>query len=350
MSGRAATTQRATRPATSSRGRRSIEVEGIREGDGGTARLRADLGRRRDVRVAEMQRARLLLAFTELIATGGSGAASVEAVCRQAGISRRTFYEQFGDREACFLAAMDASLERLAQAVAPAFAEDRPWQERIRAALTVALEHLDGEPGIARMLVVETLRAGPEVLARRGEILEVLAEAVDQGRKSTKGAGRLPPLTAQGIIGGVLHLLQSSLARDPGAPLLPLVPDLMAIVVQPYMGQGAAAKQMDQRPLPGAASSPPKISDPFRDLPIRLTYRTARVLDSIARQPGASNRQVAEGSDITDQGQVSRLLSRLSRVGLIAKDTAARIESKGEPNAWTLTDHGHAVHAVLKER
>ena len=50
---------------------------------------------------------------------------------------------------------------------------------------------------------------------------------------------------------------------------------------------------------------------------MRLTYRTVRVLMVIAEQPGASNREIAEGSGIADQGQISKLLDRLARLDLV---------------------------------
>ncbi len=77
------------------------------------------------------------------------------------------------------------------------------------------------------------------------------------------------------------------------------------------------------------------------DPQIRLTYRTARVLTAIAEYPGASNREVATRAGIVDQGQVSKLLGRLLRLGLIANtgdDT-----SRGAPNAWRLTELGERV-------
>ena len=74
---------------------------------------------------------------------------------------------------------------------------------------------------------------------------------------------------------------------------------------------------------------------------MRLTYRTARVLECIAAQPGVSNRQVAERAGISDQGQVSKLLARLERLGLTSNTGEGH--AKGEPNAWKLTPLGARV-------
>ena len=55
--------------------------------------------------------------------------------------------------------------------------------------------------------------------------------------------------------------------------------------------------------------------DPLRDVPMRMTYRTALVLEQVAGYPGASNRVIGEGAGIPDQGQVSKLLARLEGLG-----------------------------------
>jgi DNA-binding MarR family transcriptional regulator len=74
-------------------------------------------------------------------------------------------------------------------------------------------------------------------------------------------------------------------------------------------------------------------------LPMRLTYRTASVLQALAEQPGQSNRQIADRVGISDQGQASKLLARLAHLGLLVNDEAA----KGERNKWTLTPTGRQV-------
>jgi len=78
---------------------------------------------------------------------------------------------------------------------------------------------------------------------------------------------------------------------------------------------------------------------------MRLTYRTLRVLSVIAAEPGASNRRVGEGAGIRDQGQISKLLGRLSKLGLIHNSGAG--QPKGESNAWRLTARGQQVQRAL---
>jgi AcrR family transcriptional regulator len=326
--------------------------------------------------VAEMQRRRLLLAFGEVASTSGLEAATVGRVCEQAAVSRRTFYELFSDREDCLLAAFDQAIERFARTVQPAFETEGPWRERVRGALSALLEQLDAEPDLARLCIVEAPRAGHELLERRRRVLEALATAVDQGRTQVRSAAGPPPLTAQGVIGGVLSVIHTHLtdtdpssttskpnkraakagvsdglsngcAEQDGEPgtLGELINPLMAMIVHPYLGPAAAQKELE-RPAP---SSPVVASrngpDPFKGLPIRFTYRTARVLDTIASEPGASNRHIADTSGIADEGQMSRLLRRLEGCELIENHGEGHI--KGEPNAWTLTKRGQTIQTAI---
>ncbi len=91
------------------------------------------------------------------------------------------------------------------------------------------------------------------------------------------------------------------------------------------------------------------LADPFKDVGMRLTYRTVRVLLAIAEQDGRgvnpSNRAVGEEAGITDQGQISKLLGRLQRIGLISNTGLG--PGQGAPNAWSLTPEGlHVAHSI----
>jgi hypothetical protein len=173
---------------------------------------------------------------------------------------------------------------------------------------------------------------------------------IDEGRDQTKAGKELPPLTAEGIVGGVLSVLHTRLLTDTGheegrESLLSLASPLMSMVVLPYLGPVAARKEL-ARPAPKQRTvdrvAP---GDPLRDMGTRLTYRTVRVLMSVAASPGASNREIGLGAGMEDQGQISKLLARLQRLELIhnARSAAAR----GAPNAWGLTEQGWRVQRAI---
>jgi AcrR family transcriptional regulator len=336
------------RPVRAVRAMGSVGANG-----GGGAASRST--RREGGQVREMQRRRLLLAFGEVVADGGLEAGIVGRVCEQAGVSRRTFYELFSDREACLLAAFDQAVDRIAERVVPAYAGEgsgqraHSWRERVRRALVLLLEQFDVEPDLARLCVLEAPRAGVLLLERRGRVLEALATAVDEGRGETRAGATLPPLTAQGVVGGVSSVIHTRLLESkPGeaaSSLVELAGPLMAMIVHPYLGPAAARREL-QRPAPARPRTAPRNgADLFRDLPIRFTYRTARVLATIASDPGASNRHIADSSGIADEGQMSRLLRRLQQCDLI--ENRGEGHTRGEPNAWALTERGAAIHDAI---
>ena len=301
--------------------------------------------RREGSHVIEMQRRRLLLAFTEVLAESGLEDAGVGRVCKRAGVSRRTFYDLFEDREACFLAVLDSAMGRISQSILPAYTQEGRWAERIRGALAGLLELFDEDLMLARVCLVETPKAAPVVAECRRRMLDVLAGAVDEGRSEAKAGIEPPPLTAQSTVGGAVSIVHARVLEGNQRPLIELLNPLMSMIVHPYLGPAAARRELE-RPVPPPKQAdngraPMPVRDPFRDLPIRLTFRTARVLAAIGSQPGASNRQIADTAGITDQGQISRLLNRLEGFELI--ENRGEGHTKGEPNAWSLTERGQGI-------
>jgi AcrR family transcriptional regulator/DNA-binding MarR family transcriptional regulator len=309
--------------------------------------------------MGEIQRARMLAGMVEVCAERGAANVTVAHIVARSGVSRRTFYAQFEDREECFLAAFDQAIERIGARVIPAFEGQAGWRDGVRAGLAALLGFLDGDPGSGRLCIVETLGAGDRALARRAGILEILIATIDQGHAETKAAETLPPLTAEGTVGAVLSVIHARLLERPvpprvnGAgsnraprPLSELLNPLMGMIVLPYLGQAAARRELT-RPVGRPRAIPDRAHlDPLRDLDMRLTYRTIRALVAIAATPDASNRQIAEVAGVGDQGQISKLLSRLSHLGLIQNTGPGH--AHGERNAWTLTAKGHEIQQAIQ--
>ncbi len=183
-----------------------------------------------------------------------------------------------------------------------------------------------------------------------------LVSVLELGR--TEGSAKLDPpaLTAEAIVGGLLSVLHGRLAggadsetrtnhgrgRAEESSLLELAGPLMGMIVLPYLGPVAARKEIE-RPTPVPTGTGPIVrSDPLQDLPMRFTYRTMRVLVSVAENPGSSNRTIGQSAGIGDQGQASKLLARLHKLDLI--ENRGGDPTRGEPNAWILTPTGQQVH------
>lgn len=283
--------------------------------------------------------------MTEVCAERGASNATVARVVARSGVSRRTFYEHFTDREDCFLAAFDQAIERIAAAVSEAYQKPSKWSEQIRAGLAALLEYLDVDRRVARFAIVETLGAGPKALERHASVLAPVVAAIDEGRGEGKAGNDPPPLTAEGLAGGAFSLIHSRLLREEGGSPVELLNPLMSMIVLPYLGPAAARKELERRVASRPGMSRRAGFDPLAELDMRLTYRTVRVLLAIGSRPGASNREIADDADIRDQGQISKLLARLEHLGLIQNIREG--ESRGERNMWALTEHGDEVREVL---
>jgi AcrR family transcriptional regulator len=287
---------------------------------------------------------------------------TVAHIVERAGVSRRTFYELFADREECFLAALDEAIGRAGAVVLPTYGGAAGWRERVRAGLAALLCFLDDEPGTRALLVVEALGAGPRALERRALVIDALIAAVDEGRSQGRGANA-PPLAAEGVVGAVLAVIHARVTAGMGVPaqgapdspaprqpavvpLIELFGPLMGMIVLPYLGASAARKE-SERPAPiGVAVQRVSSGNPLEGLKMRLTYRTLCVLRAVARHPASSNRDIGAIAGMTDQGQISKLLARLDGLGLIANVGEGHV--RGAANAWRLSERGEQVERSLR--
>ncbi len=306
-------------------------------------------------RVARVQRARILNALVDVCAEQGVASLTVAEIVGRAGVSRRTFYELFEDSEGCLLAALEDAVSTVAARLVEAYEAPVRWRERIRAGMGALLNFLDEEPEVGRLLIVESLGAGPRALECRALALTPLIAAVDAGRAEAKGGAALPSLTAEGVVGAALAVIHARMVRPERGGraarlrLGELLNPLMSMIVLPYLGAAAARKEAE-RPVSPAPPAARSTSKPLTKLAMRVTYRTMRVLAAIDELGGRgsypSNRQVGRAAGIEDQGQVSKLLARLKHIGLIENTGADR--GKGAANAWRLTAQGRDLQAAIE--
>lgn len=302
--------------------------------------------------VTEIQRSRMLAAAVDAVEEVGYARMTVAQVIGRARVSRKTFYDVFADREDCFLAAFDQALAQARVLVKEAHDRQSGWREGIRSGLGRLLLFMDEEPGLAKLCVVEALGAGERVLERRAKVLDELAAKVDQGRFVMSGTRKPPEVTAEGVVGAVFAVIHTRLLDGGKEPLTDLLGPLMSMLVLPYLGARAASRELSRPALEVHRERRPptrtRSQDPLAGLDMRLTYRTVRVLMVIGERPGASNREIAEGSGIVDQGQISKLLTRLARLNLV--ENVGDGQEKGAANAWHLTPRGTQVERATRPR
>jgi AcrR family transcriptional regulator/DNA-binding MarR family transcriptional regulator len=286
----------------------------------------------------------MLSAAVQAIKENGYAQLTVTQVIARAKVSRKTFYDLFEDREDCFLAVFEATLDRLSARVAEAYEAERSWREGARAGLAELLSFIDEDRELARLCVVDALGGGSRVLGERARVLGVLREVIDLGRRLEGSRLDPPDVTAEGVVGAVLAVLHARLLERSPEPYIDLHGALMSMIVLPFLGARVAGIEQG-RPAPparGRARGERLLAtDPMAGLDMRLTYRTVRVLSAIRERPRASNREVADTAGIADQGQISKLLSRLESLGLI--ENVDRLQGKGTANEWRLTERGDRV-------
>ena len=187
--------------------------------------------------VAASQRVRLLDAVARVVAQKGYGAASVADVIALAGVSRRTFYEQFTDLEGCFLAAYEDGMLSLFDAIRRALVDlpAEPVEPRIRRAVQAYLDALASRPEAAWAFTIEVLGAGRPALERRAW---VMAQWVGRWRAlqalRSHAAPDLAPITDArllALVGGSEELVRETLRRDGAAALPGLAAELTGLAL-----------------------------------------------------------------------------------------------------------------------
>jgi AcrR family transcriptional regulator len=199
-------------------------------------------------RVVEHQRARMLVAVAEVSVRKGYAAMSVEDIIARAGVSRRTFYDQFRNKEEAYLAAYDASVDQLSSRVRSAFERADGPVEQARECLAALLEVIAAEPAFSRMCIVDVLGAGPSAIARRDAAIRDLAALIEEAAKAIPAAHRPPSLTSEAVVGGIHQIIYARLVRGEVDTLPGLLPDLVYTLLLPYVGHRAAeAAHQDAR-------------------------------------------------------------------------------------------------------
>ncbi len=183
----------------------------------------------------DRQRARLFAAASAVFARAGYADATAEAIAREAGMSKATFYEHFGNKEECILALFDAAGEAVLAAMeAAGSAHAGEPAARVRATVAALLEVLAEYPDQAQTLLVEIIGAGPRAMERRDRVLARVADYVDAvNRADTRpdGAGRLAgPHDAFAIVGAVVELASRQLRTGQPESVGELVPVVERLV------------------------------------------------------------------------------------------------------------------------
>jgi len=181
------------------------------------------------------------------VAEKGYGPVAVADIVQRANVSRRTFYEHFPDKQACFLATFDTGVEfvisRMLEAAATVPADD--WAARLRVSIGTYLAVLAEEPEFAWALEIESLAAGPEAVAQRAAAVATIAAGYRQlyalARHEDKSLPTLPDEMFLAFTGGVDELIRETM-RNKGAAALPGIVEVAVRFMETMFGPAVARR------------------------------------------------------------------------------------------------------------
>ena len=184
-----------------------------------------------------MQRHRLFTAAATVFCRCGYAEATAEAISREAGMSKATFYEHFANKEECLIALFDyATASLVEELVAASRGAERDFAERHRAGLRAILETIEADPALAQAILVETVGAGPRVAERRMAALNGFAQVMhEQTVRAAELSGEPAfgsPDEAFAIVGATFALVERQLRT--GRP--ERVTDLQPLVERLILG------------------------------------------------------------------------------------------------------------------
>jgi AcrR family transcriptional regulator len=182
-----------------------------------------------------VQRQRLFQAAAKVFSELGYADASAEAISREAGMSKATFYEHFANKEECILALVEAAGQASRMAVAAAGAEtEERFEARVHARVHAFLRGLAAFPEMARVVLVDVIGVGPVGAAKREEMLQAFTDfLVEENRHAHETYGA--PLLASwddafAIVGSIVELATRQLRTGRPEDLRELEPVIERVV------------------------------------------------------------------------------------------------------------------------
>jgi AcrR family transcriptional regulator len=194
--------------------------------------------------VTSPKRQAILDGMLEAVGTEGYERTSVRTVLDRTGVYRQAFYDNFTDKDDCYLQALEAGIKRIEGEVLAAAAGQDGWTNQLRTGLAALLDFLEHEPDVGRAVIVEVHAAGPEALARRTAAMERIAGFLDRAREEGAGGEAPPPIAGEGIAAGIHAVIHSRLASGSDDGFRKLLPEFMYFAVLPYFGAESARSEM----------------------------------------------------------------------------------------------------------
>ena len=206
--------------------------------------------------VVASQRGRVLEALVKVVARKGYPATTVADIVARAGISRRTFYEQFWDKEECFLAALDTGIDFVRARIDQEFATLDPhdWRAHVQVLLETCLATLAIEPEFTKVLHVDALAAGEQARARWSQTLErFVARYRSLHAIAREEEPDVPPVSDETLLllaGSLPEVVREYLRTDRVERLPELAPQLISLAMAVVSGAVESGARLRSRRSP----------------------------------------------------------------------------------------------------
>jgi AcrR family transcriptional regulator len=219
--------------------------------------------------VAAYQRERLMEAMMQAVDERGVVAITISDLVARAGISRRTFYEHFDNKEDCLLATYDAVVETEVQRVLDLYGPDEGWLEQLEAAIRMLFAAIAQRPGAARLVCVEMGASGAIGVQRWADGAGRLERFISSGFERAPGPGTIPDPVARAIVGALRKIIYSRVrerrsSKSLKTELMRLLPGLMQWIAcyypsppgVPRRARSRAPTRLEGGRAPGSLSPP----------------------------------------------------------------------------------------------
>jgi AcrR family transcriptional regulator len=191
----------------------------------------------------DRQLQRLSDAAAAVFARVGYADATAEAIAREAGMSKATFYEHFSNKEDCIIALFDRAMDRLIEAMVTAREQNAHMEPAQRYAISIRgmLSVADTYRNHAQTLLIEIIGAGPRAMARRDAFLDAIAGYIAERNAQDAEAGMARPLEARedayAVVGAALELASRQIRTGVPEDIMDLAPSIERL----FLGVLAAA-------------------------------------------------------------------------------------------------------------
>jgi AcrR family transcriptional regulator len=250
--------------------------------------------------VARNQRARMFGAMIEAVAERGYSRTTVAHVIGLAGVSRRAFYEQFANKEACFSATYDIVVARARKVMLDGWTSERGWANRMHGACRRLLDDIGGNPNGPRLVLVDSLGVGPNVRLGVWLAAATFEPVVAKAFQADPDGDELSPLTVSAIVAGVRHVAFTRMYEGREKELYTLTDEILDWI-ESY--RSPVAKRLNASGLVGSAAVEPQAAAFLADDNKRSRVLSALVYLTLHEHYSElSDSQIAQFAGISTEG------------------------------------------------